>query len=1385
LFRRGSGGGQQPSVTFGQRLQDIYLSGSSEDAPQRKLWGRMRLGGNIIWCSQFLETIVPNVTYPSPSGGGGGGGKGGGQSQPQPNVEFVYHYSISFAVAFCEGGDGVSLGRVWADGKLLDLTQYAWRFYPGDENQEPDSLIESIEGVGNVPAYRGTCYLLFEWIDLAAFGNRTPQITAEIVRVPPSTDSDDLTNCLASVVILPGSGEFVYGTAVYSASDGYGNWVPQNANVNDTRPDFMISLDQLVGDGRQVLSGMSLSDFLGVLGVTSLDEEIGGTGRTLFSLLGATSLDQLLAKQSISGGELTTIFQVLGTLGGISAPLMAGDHTSVAGVLSAPSAVSLVASWFGNDLRAANCHIVPKVETAAKNATPADWMVAGWTRSGIRTFPWGTGPYGTPAEIVSQIDVDALDPGGAGGSVSFGGGTVPAIGGTPSDDTVVQAIQEIKRRGLRCVFYPLLQMDIPGGNTLPDPYGGANQAAYAWRGRITCDPAPGRSGTPDKTATAATQINSFFTRSDGYNAFVLHYANLCVSAGGVDAFIIGSEFVGLTGVRSSAGDGTYPAVQALKSLAASVKAIVGSTCKVGYAADWSEYHSHRPGDGTNDVIFNMDPLWSDSNIDFIGIDNYLPLSDWRDVGTNLDAVGAKSIYDKTYLKANVEGGEYFAWYYGSTSDRAAQTRTPIVDTAHGEHWIFRQKDIRSWWSNAHKSRPGGVQNAGTTSWAAQSKPIWFTEFGCPAVDKGTNQPNVFFDPKSSESFLPYFSRGSKDDAIQRAYLEAMLTYWRDHAPDSTVYSGKMIVPQNMFAWAWDARPFPDFPAKTSVWHDSANYELGHWLTGRVGEIPLKWIVEELCDEVDVAARDTSGLIGPDTLVLGFAAEGVNSPRDMLTGLMVAYQFDALESGGKVVFASRANAIMTAIDADELVLADASDLGFEFTRGQETDLPDSMKISFIDPYADYASGSVEARKAIGSSANTEQSSVPAVLDRTYASSLATSLLQQRWAARESGTLKLPPSRLAIDPGDGISISLDGVNFSLRAQRVQTSTYRQLEVHGFDPTLLSSPAAPQDRRATPGRSVIGAPIIEFLELPLLTGEETRPWAPRIAAYSSPWSGVNVYRSNGTGYDLVGQVTAPSGLGELTGALYPGPVSRWDLANAVYVRLYGSTQLLSLIESQVLAGAGAIAVKNAASGQWEILQFQNAELLGAQTYKLSKLLRGQLGTEGAMANPFPIGSRVLALDTAALAVLQMSIDQRGLAQTLRYGPASKLNSDPNYVEQSFTFAGIGLRPYSVSHIEGNRVLPATDVTFTWVRRTRFAGDSWEPADVPLNEDFEAYDVEVVNGAAIARTVRVDSPTWTYDAASQVADFGSAQSGYTLNVYQISALFGRGQVNQTAVTL
>ena len=327
-------------------------------------------------------------------------------------------------------------------------------------------------------------------------------------------------------------------------------------------------------------------------------------------------------------------------------------------------------------------------------------------------------------------------------------------------------------------------MDIPAGNTLPDPNGGVCQPAYPWRGRITCDPAPGLAGSADRTDAARAQVAAFCgtaTPADfdasgdgvayrgddfGYRRMILHYAHLGRLAGGVDGFIIGSELRGLTQLRDGAD--AFPFVEQLVDLAAAVKQVLGPRTAVTYGADWSEYFGYHPADGTGDVFFNLDPLWASPAIDAVGIDNYMPLSDWRDgdiASGNPD--GFETACDPAGLRSMIAAGEGFDWYYRSDGDRAARRRTPITDGLAGKPWVFRFKDLEGWWSSEHRERRGGREAAAPTSWLPGSKPFWFTEIGCPAVDKGANRPGVFPDPKSSGGAMPDFSTGARDDLMQR------------------------------------------------------------------------------------------------------------------------------------------------------------------------------------------------------------------------------------------------------------------------------------------------------------------------------------------------------------------------------------------------------------------------------------------------------------------------------------------------------------------------------------------------------------------------------------------------------------------------------------------
>jgi len=137
----------------GARLDTLRITSATEGAVIPRLYGRMRMGGNIIWATDFREETKTTTQ---------GGGKGGGGGKVK-STEYLYY--ASFAVALCEGPI-TGIGRIWADGKPMDLSGVTWRWYPGDEAQAADPFIAARMGAASTPAYRGTAYVVFEELAL-------------------------------------------------------------------------------------------------------------------------------------------------------------------------------------------------------------------------------------------------------------------------------------------------------------------------------------------------------------------------------------------------------------------------------------------------------------------------------------------------------------------------------------------------------------------------------------------------------------------------------------------------------------------------------------------------------------------------------------------------------------------------------------------------------------------------------------------------------------------------------------------------------------------------------------------------------------------------------------------------------------------------------------------------------------------------------------------------------------------------------------------------------------------------------------------------------------------------------------------------------------------
>lgn len=416
-----------PRFVEGPRLTDVAGLSSTEGEPIKRVYGRAKVGGTLIWATRPLEVANTSVQRAA-SGGKGGAG--------QKTVTTTYAYFADLAVGLCEG-EIAHVRRVWADGREIDLATLNYRLYRGGADQAPDPLIVAKEGADRAPAYRGLAYVVFERLALAEFGNRVPQLAFEVIR-----PVDGLAGMVRAVCLIPGSTEFGLDPRLVTEDAGFGTTRAANRFQFQEASDVTASLDAL------------------------------------------QALCPRLAR------------------------------------------VSVVASWFGSDLRAGRCTVTPKVDRPDKATLGDTWSVAGLTRDEVETV--STAPVG-----------------GA------------AYGGTPSDAGLGRLVAELRRRGLEVVLYPFVMMDVPAGNGLPDPRdaGALHQPPYPWRGRITCAPAPGQPGSPDGTAAASAQVAAFFQNPDGYRRFLLHYADLAAgwAADGVSlsGFIIGSEFPSLTRVRST------------------------------------------------------------------------------------------------------------------------------------------------------------------------------------------------------------------------------------------------------------------------------------------------------------------------------------------------------------------------------------------------------------------------------------------------------------------------------------------------------------------------------------------------------------------------------------------------------------------------------------------------------------------------------------------------------------------------------------------------------------------------------------------------------------------------------------------------------------------
>lgn len=401
---------------------------------------------------------------------------------------------------------------------------------------------------------------------------------------------------------------------------------------------------------------------------------------------------------------------------------------------------SIQKSWGNSFAPLDQCSIVPKVEFSVgdlKNTryTKA-WNVAGKSRKDV--------------PCIQRIDSNSSE-------LNYGG--------SPNDVGVCDYLNLLKNR-YKVMLYPFLMLDT---------------VHKTWRGLLKLQAADdlydafckgqSKQSLKQKSREIKEQVIEFFTKSDGYNNFILHYARL--SSPFIDAFLIGSEMVSLTDIAvfNENDCWEFPAIDCLIDLAAQVKQIFTTVGKpeilVSYAADWTEYH-HSKKDKAK--IYPLDKLWACPHIDFIGIDAYFPLTD----------IAGNITYDDIY-NGWTSGNQ---WDYYKIGDQFI----------HYTNQTFALKAIKYWWENEHIDLDGKP-----TNWIPKSKPIWFTELGCASCDHSSNSPNIFLHSGVGNVL---YTQYKLDLEHQDNAISASLDYIANNLSD---------IIQNVFIYNWDARYIDEDP----------------------------------------------------------------------------------------------------------------------------------------------------------------------------------------------------------------------------------------------------------------------------------------------------------------------------------------------------------------------------------------------------------------------------------------------------------------------------------------------------------------------------------------------------------------------------------------------
>jgi len=514
--------------------------------------------------------------------------------------------------------------------------------------------------------------------------------------------------------------------------------------------------------------------------------------------------------------------------------------------------------------------------------------------------------------------------------------------------------------------------------------------------------------------------------------------------------------------------------------------------------------------------------------------------------------------------------------------------------------------------------------------------------------------------------------------------------------------------------------------------------------------------------------DSSGLTDS---VTGFKVTATGSIRNAIEPLRGAWPFDVVQSGYKIKATTRGAASVVTIPVGELAI----DTQLSESREMDSQLPQNVTVKYIDRDRDYDVNEQRAQRDNTEAVNSLVIDLPVVLSATQSAQVAEKLIRIYALEKSDFSFTLPAPYRYLEAGDVVTIATDDADYALRLVSVNYTAGGRLECAGRPSSASTYTSIAPGDGGQQGDATIplaGSTIGIIIDCPVIDeGLQNAPgFASAFTGYSTGWPGGVLYQTADGGQTWT-DLQAFDGKSTAGYAQAPLVVNAGNLiqkGGSLTVSLISGT-LESVTEAQMLNGANIAAY--GIDGRWEIIRFQNATLNGDGTYTLDTFWRGDRGTEWATGLHASNDYFILMTDPD-LAFVGMPTDSIGQPRDYR---AITVGADiDSAISTAYTYEAVNLETYSGVHPVGSRM--ANDLTIKWQRRTRVGGAWRDNVDASLGETSEAYEVDIMDGATVKRTLTASTPSVLYTSAMQITDFGSNQPSVTVKIYQLSSVVGRG---------